>query len=283
MKDISTGSVCLKPIKRNKFRLKAGKLYYTLARYALWHSGKFQFAHKYGTQPLHYIYFSHQTPLLRKLRKVDMQYQYNKIVNLKLAAKKLNNIVINPGETFSYWKLIGKPASRKGYVDGMVLFCGSYTKGTGGGLCQLSNLVYWMTLHTPLTVVERYRHSFDVFPDSNRTQPFGSGATCVYPYRDLMVRNDTDKVFQLQVRVGQICLEGSWLSDCEPEYRYEIVEKDHQFKSEYWGGFSRHNALYRNVYTAGGEFLREEYITENHALMMYSPFLPSGRSGEIIP
>ena len=46
---------------------------------------------------------------------------------------------------------------------------------TGGGLCQLSNLIYWMTLHTPLTITERYRHSYDVFPDSNRTQPFGSG------------------------------------------------------------------------------------------------------------
>lgn len=45
---------------------------------------------------------------------------------------------------------------------------------------------------TPLTVVERYRHSHDVFPDANRTQPSGSGATCAYPHRDLMIRNDTE-------------------------------------------------------------------------------------------
>ena len=60
-----------------------------------------------------------------------------------------------------------------------------------------------MTLHTPLTVVERYRHSYDVFPDSGRTQPFGSGATCVYPYRDLMIRNDTQTTFRLHVTVGE--------------------------------------------------------------------------------
>jgi vancomycin resistance protein VanW len=71
----------------------------------------------------------------------------------------------------SYWKADEK----KGYVDGMVLFYGSFRKGIGGGLCQLSNLLYWITLHTPLKVTERHQHSYDVFPEANRTQPFGIG------------------------------------------------------------------------------------------------------------
>lgn len=263
----------LKPIKRSKYRLLTGKIYYTLTRYLLWHSGEFNFAYHMNSQPLKYEYFSHSTPLLRNLKEVDMQYQYNKIINLKIAVEKIDGIIIKPGETFSYWRLIGKPTARKGYVPGMVLYCGSYTMGIGGGLCQLSNLIYWMTLHTPLTIVERYRHSFDVFPDSKRTQPFGSGATCVYPYRDLMIRNDTNQDFQLKVNVGEINLEGSWLSNNVPIYKYEVIEKNHEFKSEYWGGFSRHNELYRRQYTYSDEFINEEYITENHALMMYSPFL----------
>lgn len=48
----------------------------------------------------------HRTILLRKLKDVDMWYQQNKVVNLKIAVKKLNGIVIRPGETFSYWRLI---------------------------------------------------------------------------------------------------------------------------------------------------------------------------------
>lgn len=263
----------LRPMKRSKYRLFAGKIYYTLSRYLLWNSNKFKFANHKIPKQLDYEYFSHRTPLLRELKEVDMQYQYNKIINLKIAVKKIDGIIIKPGETFSYWKLIGRPTAKKGYVPGMVLFCGSYTMGIGGGLCQLSNLIYWMTLHTPLTVVERYRHSFDVFPDSRRTQPFGSGATCVYPYRDLMIRNDTNEDFQLKVIVGQNYLEGSWFSSQRPICKYEIIEKNHEFKSEYWGGFSRHNELYRKKYTTIGEFINEEYITENHALMMYSPFL----------
>jgi len=206
-----------------------------------------------------------------------MQYQYNKIVNLKLAVKNLDGIIIKPGQTFSYWRLIGKPAAKKGYVPGMVLYSGTFHMSTGGGLCQLSNLLYWMTLHTPLTVVERYRHSYDVFPDANRTQPFGSGATCFYPYRDLMIRNDTNEDFQLNVKIDEKDLVGEWHTNHPPHYRYEIVEKEHLFKSEYWGGFSRHNKLYRKRFTMEGEFADEEYITENHALMMYSPFLPPVR------
>lgn len=139
-----------------------------------------------------------------------------------------------------------------------------------------------MTLHTPLTIVERYRHSYDVFPDSNRTQPFGSGATCVYPYRDLMIRNDTNNDFQLSVKVGETHLEGSWFSDIPPFYKYEIVEKNHLFQSEYWGGFSRHNELYRVRTSSEGHFIDEEYITENHALMMYSPFLSDSIEDSIV-
>jgi vancomycin resistance protein VanW len=132
------------------------------------------------------------------------------VVNLRLAVARMDGLVLAPGETFSYWRLIGKPSRRKGYREGMVLYLGRIGSDIGGGLCQLSNLIFWMTLHTPLTVVERYRHSHDVFPDADRTQPFGSGATCAYPHRDLMIRNDTDQPFQLCLQVGETCLEGQW-------------------------------------------------------------------------
>ena len=264
----------LKPKKRSKLRLFLGKNYYTYKRYLLWLSPKYKFAKNKLDKDLKFKCFEHKSLLLRQLRDVDMIYQYNKITNLKIATQKLDRIVIHPGETFSYWHLIGKTTKKKGYVPGMVLFCGTYKMAIGGGLCQLSNLIYWMTLHTPLTITERYRHSYDVFPDSNRTQPFGSGATCVYPYRDLMITNNTNDDYELRIKVGDTHLEGAWYSNSRPLYTYEIIEKNHEMKSEYFGGFSRHNELYRLVYNQDKELIKEEYITENHALMMYSPFLP---------
>jgi len=222
-------SAVKKPKKRNFIRLKLGGLYFTGKRHLFWLFGGIKFARKDANDKsfvFNYFFFSHQTPLLRKLKDVDMYLQYNKITNLRIAVAKINGTIIHPGETFSYWKLIGKPTKRKGYLKGMILKSGSFKAGVGGGLCQLSNLIYWMAIHTPLTVIERHRHGFDVFPDADRTQPFGSGATCFYNYGDLMIRNDTGQPFKLMLEVGENDLKGAWKTAMLPDYRYEAYEKD---------------------------------------------------------
>lgn len=261
-----------KPIYRSKLRAKCGLIYYGLKRKLIWATMSNLFASHYD-KPLAFLQYAHKTILLRQLKDVDMQYQYNKIINLKIAVLKLNGIVIKPGEIFSYWKLIGNPTRKKGYVDGMVLQNGSFLAGVGGGLCQMSNLIYWMTLHTPLTIIERHRHGYDVFPDYNRTQPFASGATCFYPHGDLMIRNDTNEPFQLVLRVGEKYLEGEWRALTIPLYTYHIIEKNHLIKGEYWGGFSRSNELHRQISSLEGKMITEEFIVSNTALMTYSPLL----------
>ena len=159
----------------------------------------------------------------------------------------------------------------------MLLRNGRVVPGVGGGLCQCSNLLYWMTLHTPLTVTERHRHGYDVFPDADRTQPFGSGATCFYNYLDLTIRNDTPDTWRLMLRVTDTHLEGEWRCSAPQTLRYEVYEKEHYFQGEYWGGYTRHNALYRRVLDLKGVLLGDEFVCENHALMMYSPMLPEER------
>ena len=261
------------PVRRSWLRLRLGKAYYAGKRYLLWCSARFRWAKERQGERLPCIQSAHATPLLRHLRGDQMEWQRNKVVNLKLAVARLDGLILHPGETFSYWKLIGKPTRQKGYREGMVLFLGQIGSDVGGGLCQLSNLIFWMTLHTPLTVVERYRHSHDVFPDADRTQPFGSGATCAYPHRDLMIRNDTGQDFQLCLRVGETHLQGEWRAMRPPERRYEVVERDARIDQAAWGGYIRHNALYRDVYDLQGNFLEEQFLFTNDALMMYSPLL----------
>ena len=261
-----------KPKYRSKLRSTCGHIYYKLLRRFVWLMMDAQFAQKIQDH-LPHLHYSHKTILLRKLKDVDMVYQYNKIVNLKIAVKKINGVVIKPGEVFSYWKVIGKPSKRKRYIEGMVLNNGAFKPGIGGGLCQMSNLIYWLVIHSPLTVIERHRHGYDLFPDSNRTQPFGSGATCFYPHGDLMVRNDTNSDFQLVINVGEEYLEGDLRSSDAAECYYEIREKHHEMRNQFWGGYSRHNQIYRDVFSMDGELLRDEFVVENHAIMMYSPFL----------
>lgn len=263
----------MKPVHRSRLRLFAGKRYFTWKRYWIWLTRRSNRATVHLSEALPYQAASHSTPLLRSLRNVDMQLQYNKITNLRLAVARLDGLIIGPGQTFSYWQNIGKPTKRKGYLDGMVLYYGGFRSGTGGGLCQLSNLIYWMTLHTPLTVTERHRHSYDVFPDEQRTQPFGSGATCAYNYLDLQLMNNTDRTYQLKLHLDDTRLYGEWRSDDKQLYMYEVYEADHRISLEPWGGYIRSNSIRRRVLTRSGELAGDEAVAENHALMMYSPLL----------
>ena len=263
----------LKPINRSPMRIYFGKKYYRIKRYKEWFFSNKKFALRKDENVLKHVVFTHKSLLHRELKDVEMWLQHNKVKNLNIAIKAINNIVIHPGETFSYWRLIGKTTKRKGYVEGMVLHYGKVTTGVGGGLCQLSNLIYWMTLHMPLTVTERYRHSYDVFPDSNRKQPFGSGATCYYNYLDLQIKNDTNNTYQLVLYLTDTHLVGEWRSDSPTIQTYEVYEADHKISLEYWGGYVRQNRIHRKIFNGEGVQTSDEFITENNAIMMYEPFL----------
>jgi vancomycin resistance protein VanW len=270
--------VKIRPKKRSPLRIKLGKIFYTWKRYVQWFTDGNRYAFKKDSINFHpHKGLTHKTILMRKLKDVDMWYQTNKVVNLQLAIEKLNGVIVRPGETFSYWRLMGRPTKGKGYVDGMVLHYGTFQKGVGGGLCQLSNLIYWITLHTPLTVTERHRHSFDVFPDSNRTQPFGSGATCSYNYMDLQIKNETEMDFQLHLYLTDTHLVGEWRVSDPLLYTYQIYEKDHKITPAYWGGYLRQNVIFRKAFNRQGTQVNDEYITENHAIMMYEPLLENSK------
>lgn len=265
----------LKHKKRSHLRIQLGIKFYTFKRRLAWIFDNKRYAKCRESKDLAYHCFSHQTPLYRKLKDVDMWMQENKVENLKIALKQLEGLRIRPNETFSYWKTIGNPTKRKGYKPGMVIHNGQFSTGIGGGLCQLSNLIYWMAIHLPLEVNERYRHSFDVFPDVNRKQPFGTGATCLYNYRDLQLFNNTMGTYQLKIDIKGDFLVGEVRSNIKPSLRYEVYEKSHCITQSTWGAYIRHNEIYRRVYDLKGELIDDEFVCENHGLMMYNPLLES--------
>lgn len=220
--------------------------------------------------------FEHQSVLLRELPGVDLRLQRNKVVNLRLASARLDGLVLRPGQRLSFWRQVGHATARRGYLPGLVLVDGRVTEGVGGGLCQLTNLIHWMTLHTPLTVVERWRHSYDVFPDSSRTVPFASGATCAWPSLDLQIENRTTASYRLGLTVGPIDLEGAWTSDVAPTRRYVVYEAAHLITNDGPGVHYRRNLLRRRVLDTEGREIDDEYVAHNHALMRYDPILGAG-------
>lgn len=262
-----------KPRERSRLRRLAGREFHILKRKVRWRFGPERWALRRLETSLPAQITAHRSLLLRELQNVDMALQHNKITNLRLAIARLDGVLIYPGETFSLWRLVGRPTRRKGYLDGLVLDRGTITRGTGGGLCQLGNLLYWMALHTPLTVAERWRHSYDVFPDHNRTLPFGSGATLAYNHVDLQLRNDTDRIFQIRLWLSETHLHGAVRSDVPSGLVYEVFETDHMFRYQWWGGYTRHNRIWRRVTNPITGEERTEFVTENHAVMMYAPML----------
>jgi vancomycin resistance protein VanW len=265
-------------IKRSKLRLWLGRYFYILKRRFEWIFSDIKFATEILPDRLPAPIFTHQSILLRQLKDVEMWLQYNKVTNLRLAIAQIDGLVIQPNQVFSFWYLVGNPTKQRGFKLGMVLSNGKVTTGYGGGLCQLGNLIYWMTLHSPLSIKERWRHSYDVFPDVNRTLPFGSGATLSYNYIDLQIENKTNHQYQLCLWLTDEHLCGEIRSDKENLHRYEIIEKNHLITGPIVGRYMRQNQLFRQIYDSStNQLLNEEFVTENFALMMYSPLLSSGK------
>jgi vancomycin resistance protein VanW len=213
----------------------------------------------------------HKSLLLRQLGETEMWMQHNKVTNLRIACAQVDGLVIRPGETFSFNKLVGNATRRKGYVEGMRLSNGQARPGIGGGICQLANLLHWMVLHSPMTVTQRSTHSFDPFPDNGRVLPWGVGCSIVYNYVDLQFRNDTDQTFQLRVAVGDRYLEGEILADVPGESSYRVFARGERFLrvgAEYF----RRNEIWRTVIDRRtGTAVRDELIRENVALVKYVP------------
>ena len=213
----------------------------------------------------------HKSLLLRQLGETEMWMQHNKVTNLKLACAQVDGLLIRPGETFSFNKVVGNATRRKGYAKGMRLSNGQAKPGIGGGICQLANLLHWMVLHSPLTVTQRSTHSFDPFPDNGRVLPWGVGCSIVYNYVDLQFRNDTDQTFQLHVGVGERYLEGEILADVPAESSYRVFSKGERFL-RVGADYFRRNEIWRTVIDRRtGTPVRDELIRENVALVKYLP------------
>ena len=220
---------------------------------------------------LAYRYIKHTSKLIRRLGDSDMRLQQNKVVNLRLAVERVNGVVIGPGEYFSFCRLVGRPTRQRGFVEGMELSFGEARSGIGGGLCQLSNLIHWMALHSPLTVVERANHSFDPFPDEGRVLPFGSGAAIFYNFVDLVLHNPTTQTFQLTAQVAEKQLEGELLSDQPSPVKYHVYQLAHRFY-RHGQHLYRENEIWRDTLTKGHQpqQLSATRLYRNKVMVKYS-------------
>jgi vancomycin resistance protein VanW len=113
----------------------------------------------------------------------------NKLSNISRGVSLINMSLIEPGEIWSFWSRVGRPSSRNRFVEGRNLVGGRLVSQVGGGLCQLSSLIYHLALLSGLEIVERHAHSIDIYREEERFTPLGADATVVWGFKDLRLRN----------------------------------------------------------------------------------------------
>ena len=79
--------------------------------------------------------------------------------NVENAAKKLDDMIIMPGQEFSYEKSVGPVEQNNGYTYAPVISNGEMVQGIGGGVCQVSSTLYNTMLKAGILPTERRNHS----------------------------------------------------------------------------------------------------------------------------
>jgi vancomycin resistance protein VanW len=133
-------------------------------------------------------------------------YWQGKVENLRIAAQRLNWIVLPPNRILSFWRAVGAPTEANGFQIGRSIRSDAVSADIGGGLCQISGLLYETGLRAGLEIVERQAHTQDLYTDETRFTALGLDATVVWGHKDVRLRNTTGQslAFNFEVTTDQI-------------------------------------------------------------------------------
>lgn len=229
------------------------------------------FSKKRSLQSMPAVIASYSGEMIKKGPGIDLQLQLNKAKNIELACSKIDGLVIEPGESFSFWHYVGKTFRGNGFSEGRVIVNGKLISGTGGGLCNLANTLNLLVMHSPLTITEIHHHSDALAPDpDNKYTPYGAGTSVNYNFIDYRFRNDTDQPVQLRTWCDGSILKAELRSVKEYPYNYHIVGEDHHFHKEENGKFYRKSKIYREtIDKATNKVINRELKWNNRSEVMF--------------
>jgi vancomycin resistance protein YoaR len=121
----------------------------------------------------------------------------NRIHNVQLVARLVDDKLIAPGAEFSFNKTTGERTAAKGFLVAPVIVNGEVTTGLGGGVCQVSTTVFNAAFEAGVKITDRTNHALYI-----SHYPQGRDATVDYPDVDLRFVNDTGHWLLLRTFVG---------------------------------------------------------------------------------
>ncbi|MGE5587837.1 MAG: VanW family protein [Clostridia bacterium] len=136
--------------------------------------------------------------------------------NVALAAAAVDGVVLQPGEEFSFDRVVGPRLAEAGYREARVISGGKSVPGIGGGVCQVSTTLYNVALLAGLEIVERHPHSRPV-----DYAPPGLDATVAEGQYDLRFRNTLGVPLTFSARVDgdRLVMEASGRLPDPPDVR----------------------------------------------------------------
>lgn len=108
----------------------------------------------------------------------------NRSTNIDIACERINGTILEPGETFSFNKIVGERTAKNGFKEALIYTGGEVDYGLGGGICQISSTLYNAVLKANLDIVERKNHSMTV-----SYLPVGQDASVSYGSVDFKFTN----------------------------------------------------------------------------------------------
>jgi vancomycin resistance protein VanW len=135
-------------------------------------------------------------------RILPTDYVGAKIHNIEIARSRLENVPIPPEAIFSFWRIVGRPTRSRGFQAGRSLLGGQLRPDYGGGLCQLSGMLYHLSLLAGLRVLERHPHSRDIYDDKSRFAPLGSDATVAFGFKDFRMQNNLPNAICFRISIS---------------------------------------------------------------------------------
>ena len=118
----------------------------------------------------------------------------NRKTNIHLASDKINSLILNPGEVFSFNDVVGPRNAANGYKIAQVYSGGKAVDGIGGGICQVSSTLYNAVVFADLEIVSRRNHTLPV-----SYVPLGRDATVSYGTIDFKFKNNKETPVKLEV------------------------------------------------------------------------------------
>ncbi len=234
-----------------------------------------KFAKRREEKLLPVVLYAHTSEVIKRGPGIEPELQLGKKHNIELVCSRINGLVINPGETFSFWHLAGKSSRRNGFSSGRILRNGKLVSGTGGGLCNLANTLHLLIMNSPMTITELHHHSDALAPDPQGIRvPYSAGTSVSYNYIDLRFRNDTDRPVQIVAYCDGDNLIAEMRTTKEYPHTYRIVEEGHHFRKEENGNYYRISKIYREtIDRATGEVVGRELKWDNRSKVLFDPAL----------